>query len=315
MFLRAGVILMSLALMLVVATVALAGAREDYEQAASVRPLPPPVPAAQTVEEPEDYSQPWLNIPDPKSQTKSRPEPEPRPEPRKPEPKPEAKPVPKPELKPEPKPEPKPESKPEPKSEPEPEPEPEPEKQAQPADARDRKISENDGPKRFGARRHDLPSWAKMDLTVPALGIRDAPVRSSDNQAALDAGVVHVPGTSLPWDAGSRRNVYLAGHRLGWPGTGSNHIFYRLPELRRGDQVMLRDGRGRAYRYRVTEKILVDPEATWATRGVPGRDLLSLQTCTPIPTFHKRLIVRAERIEDHSKKPDNKVEAAARREK
>ena len=27
-----------------------------------------------------------------------------------------------------------------------------------------------------------------------------------------------------------------------------------------------------------------------------GRDLLTLQTCTPIPTFEKRLIVRAERI-------------------
>ena len=31
-------------------------------------------------------------------------------------------------------------------------------------------------------------------------------------------------------------------------------------------------------------------EGTW------GGDLLTLQTCTPIPTFEKRLIVRAERI-------------------
>jgi sortase A len=40
----------------------------------------------------------------------------------------------------------------------------------------------------------------------------------------------------------------------------------------------------------------VGPEDDWVTGRVKGRDLLTLQTCTPIPTFHKRLIVRAERI-------------------
>ena len=34
----------------------------------------------------------------------------------------------------------------------------------------------------------------------------------------------------------------------------------------------------------------------WVTGRVRGRELLTLQTCTPIPTFQKRLIVRAERI-------------------
>jgi sortase A len=29
---------------------------------------------------------------------------------------------------------------------------------------------------------------------------------------------------------------------------------------------------------------------------VRGRDMVSLQTCTPIPTFEKRLVVRAERV-------------------
>jgi len=141
-----------------------------------------------------------------------------------------------------------------------------------------------------------------MGMTVPDLGIHDAPVRSSDGQAALDAGVVHVPGTSLPWDSGSQRNVYVAGHRLGWPGTGSFRIFYRLNELRRGDEVVIEDRRGRAYHYRVTERLVVNPGASWVTREVPGRDMLSLQTCTPIPTFEKRLIIRAERVEDHDGK-------------
>jgi len=41
------------------------------------------------------------------------------------------------------------------------------------------------------------------------------------------------------------------------------------------------------------------------TREAPGRDMLSMQTCTPIPTFEKRLIVRAERVEYHGGKKES----------
>jgi sortase A len=41
---------------------------------------------------------------------------------------------------------------------------------------------------------------------------------------------------------------------------------------------------------------VVGAEDDWVTGRVRGRDLLTLQTCTPIPSFEKRLIVRAERI-------------------
>jgi sortase A len=46
----------------------------------------------------------------------------------------------------------------------------------------------------------------------------------------------------------------------------------------------------------VIESFEVAPFDRWVTGRVRGRDLLTLQTCTPIPTFEKRLIVRAERI-------------------
>ncbi len=280
---------MTAALVLVVATVAFASSRNEYGAATLAATPPIPESIAQTTEEPEDTSQPWLNIPDPKPVPKPRPIPKPRPE-TEPRPKAEPKPDPKTEPVPKPKPEPrihdpKPTPKPEPQR-PEPNPEPKPEPKLETSEI----------------WRSDLPAWAVMGMTVPDLGIHDAPVRSSDGQAALDAGVVHVPGTSLPWDSGSQRNVYMAGHRLGWPGTGSFRIFYRLNELRRGDEVVLEDRRGRAYHYRVTERLVVNPGASWVTREVPGRDMLSLQTCTPIPTFEQRLIVRAERVEDHDGK-------------
>jgi sortase A len=71
----------------------------------------------------------------------------------------------------------------------------------------------------------------------------------------------------LPWSETPERNVYLAGHRLGWPGTGSHLIFYRLDELEEGDEVELRDREGRRYGYRVIDTFSVGPEDSWVTGG------------------------------------------------
>ena len=145
-------------------------------------------------------------------------------------------------------------------------------------------------------RQYDLAPGAVMGLTIEAIGLHDVPVLDSDSSRALDKGVIHLPDTSLPWSQTPERNVYLAGHRLGWPGTGSHLIFYRLDALSNGDKITLRDREGRRYNYRVIDTFLVNPEDSWVTGRVRGRDLLTLQTCTPIPTFEKRLIVRAERV-------------------
>jgi sortase A len=135
-----------------------------------------------------------------------------------------------------------------------------------------------------------------MSLSVRSTGLNNVPVLNSDKRRALDMGVVHLPETSFPWSDTPERNVYLAGHRLGWPGTGSHLVFYRLNELDGGERITLRDRRGIRYDYRVIDSFTVGPEDDWVTGRVRGRDLLTLQTCTPIPTFHKRLIVRAERM-------------------
>src|SRR5215208_4057339 len=37
-------------------------------------------------------------------------------------------------------------------------------------------------------------------------------------------------------------------------------------------------------------------DIAWVMGEVRGRDMLTLQTCTPYPTFEKRLIVRADRV-------------------
>ena len=157
-------------------------------------------------------------------------------------------------------------------------------------------IPSQTGEQTHPANNYHLPPGAIMSLTVPSLGLRNAPVLDSEARNALDRGVVHLPDTSLPWSDTPERNVYLAGHRLGWPGTGSHLIFYRLDELTGGEKVVLRGGNGKRYTYRVLESFIVGPQDDWVTGRVRDRDLLTLQTCTPIPTFEKRLIIRAERV-------------------
>ena len=170
-------------------------------------------------------------------------------------------------------------------------------RQAIPPEEADYPIPTNDQLQATNRPRHyHLPPGAIMSLSVSSIGLNNVPVLNSDTRRALDMGVVHLPDTSFPWSETPERNVYLAGHRLGWPGTGSHLVFYRLNELGGGERITLRDRQGTRYDYRVLERFTVGPEDDWVTGRVRGRDLLTLQTCTPIPTFHKRLIVRAERI-------------------
>jgi sortase A len=245
---------------------------------------------------------PWVEEDVPPPRMESEPEPSPEPEtvasdppgPR-PEPAPQPKPQP-PEPKPQP-PEPKPVERaaeaptPEPKPESEPEPETLPVRQADWPMPTEGQIERTREP-----RRYDLPGGAALGLTIGSIGIYDVPVLRSNTRDALDNGVIHARGTSMPWSNTPERNVYLAGHRLGWPGTGSHLIFYRLGELSRGDQISFKSRDGRRYEYRVTGAFVVNPDDTWVMGQVKGRDMLTLQTCTPIPGFQKRLIVRAERV-------------------
>jgi sortase A len=174
---------------------------------------------------------------------------------------------------------------------------PEPEPQRRAADRTDWPLPDEEQLRAAsGPRRYELPSGAIMGLTIKALEVYNAPVFDSDAAWALDNGVAHVPETSLPWSPTLQRNVYLEGHRIGWPGTGSHMIFYHLNRLGEGDEIVLRDREGTRYRYRVSETFEVDPEDVWVMGQVRGRDMVTLQTCTPMPTWEKRLIVRADRV-------------------
>ena len=137
---------------------------------------------------------------------------------------------------------------------------------------------------------------SQMTLSVRALGVYDAPITDFDSPDKLDNGLVRVPETSRPWDRGDK-NVYVAGHYLGYDGTPSRLIFYNLHNLKKGDKLTVKDSLGRIYNYQVSEKFAVSPDNNWVMGQVRGRDMLTLQTCIP-PDFGQRLVVRADRVKN-----------------
>ena len=66
--------------------------------------------------------------------------------------------------------------------------------------------------------------------------------------------------------------------------------------MKPGDELTLRDYTGETYTFRVYDRPTVRPEDYWVTYPVPGKPVVSLQTCDPIPTFENRFIVRAELV-------------------
>ena len=141
------------------------------------------------------------------------------------------------------------------------------------------------------------PESKMLRMTIPKMAqIRNDTVPysvSDDNKAFRKHAAVHLRGTGNPWDR--QANVYIAGHRLGFPGTDSWLSFWDLNVLDKGDRVLITDSAGKRYVYKVFRTFVVDPDDVSVTRPLQGRNIVSLQTCT-LPDYSRRLIVQAEKV-------------------
>lgn len=141
------------------------------------------------------------------------------------------------------------------------------------------------------------PRDTSMTLTVPKMErVQSVPVYTApaSDEATLDRGTMHVEGTGFPWD--QEANVYIAGHRLGYKDTGSYLQFYDLPKLEKGDEIVLTGADGQTYTYEVFRKFRVNPSDYQVTEPIPGKNIVSLQTCT-LPSYTQRLIVQGELVD------------------
>ena len=175
---------------------------------------------------------------------------------------------------------------------------------AEEAAERERMAAERDRGESRAAAEPALvvPADTTMYLSVPKLGIYDVPVVEGTTEASLTAGAGHLASSGYPWVPGS--NTYIAGHRLGYPGTPSDRVFYELPRLVEGDEILLTDSNGTTYTYAVSEILEVATTDLSVTHPVPGRDIVSLQTCiedfgdywTEGPNWLARYVVRADKV-------------------
>lgn len=139
-------------------------------------------------------------------------------------------------------------------------------------------------------------------LRIPSIGV-DLPVYHGTSDATLARGLGHLEGTALPVGGAGTRSV-ITGHR----GLAEATMFTHLDRLRTGDELTLTTF-GQVLVYRVTSTAEVDPADVESVDPVPGKDLVTLVTCTPIGINTKRLLVTAERV---SPVPAAAVTAAAR---
>jgi sortase A len=141
----------------------------------------------------------------------------------------------------------------------------------------------------------DAPEDTTLKLTVPKMAnIKDdnVPYTTGDDEQALhDNAGIHLDGTGHPWE--EEANVYIAGHRLGFPNTDSFLAFWDLDALENGDEVIITDANGKKYTYEVFKEFVVEPTDLYVTEPVEGKNIVTLQTCT-LPDYADRLIVQAE---------------------
>jgi sortase A len=139
------------------------------------------------------------------------------------------------------------------------------------------------------------PEDDTMRLTVPKMArIENDEIPTgpgTDDTLFHDYAAVHLKGTGFPWE--KEANVYIAGHRLGFPNTDSHLAFWDLNELEEGDEIYITDSEGRRYTYEVFSRFIARPKNLSVIAPIEGKNVVTLQTCT-LPDYTNRFLVRGE---------------------
>ncbi|MBW3095492.1 class C sortase [Bifidobacterium sp. 64T4] len=125
-------------------------------------------------------------------------------------------------------------------------------------------------------------------LSINRISLR-LPIYHGTSEDVLAKGVGHMSQTSLPI-GGKGTHAVLTGHR----GLPSAELFTRLGEMRKGDLFRI-EVLGRTVTYKVTDISVVEPNDVDKLVIEPGKDLVTLLTCTPYGVNTQRLLVTGER--------------------
>ena len=120
-------------------------------------------------------------------------------------------------------------------------------------------------------------------IRVPNVSI-DLPIHHGTSDEAMRTGAGHPVG-----DTNAR--PVLSTHT----GLRSATLFDRLSDVKVGDMFYV-DVYGETLAYEVTSIDVITPDQIEALAPVPGKDLVTLMTCTPYAVNSHRLLVTGERI-------------------
>jgi LPXTG-site transpeptidase (sortase) family protein len=145
----------------------------------------------------------------------------------------------------------------------------------------------------------------KMTLSINKINV-DVPVVLSKSteesvlQKDLNNGVIHYPHTAMP---GQRGNMYIAGHSSNyvWSKGAYNYAFKQLNNLVEGDEIVatvkFSNGKEFEYKYNVVLKEEVAPDDSRIFADTQSQ-ILTLTTCWPLGTSARRLMIKAEAMDE-----------------
>jgi sortase A len=149
--------------------------------------------------------------------------------------------------------------------------------------------------KQSAADKARAPDDPTLTLTVSSMErVKNSPIPDTfgdDEDSLRDFAGIHLEGTGFPWQ--EEANVYIAGHRLGYPNTPSFLAFWDIDNVTEGDQIFVEDANGREYTYEVFQTLEVEPTDLFVTEPIEGKNILTLQSCT-LPDYVRRVVVQAE---------------------
>lgn len=130
-------------------------------------------------------------------------------------------------------------------------------------------------------------------IEIPKISLR-LPIYHGTGDTALENGIGHLAGTSLPV-GGSGTHCVLSGHR----GLPTAALFTDLDQLETGDRFYLYV-LDQTLCYEVDQIETVLPEEVSDLRAVPGEEYVTLLTCTPYGVNTHRLLVRGHRVQEEN---------------
>ncbi|EHN58141.1 class C sortase [Oenococcus kitaharae] len=140
--------------------------------------------------------------------------------------------------------------------------------------------------------RVDLKKHLIGSIEIAKIRLR-IPLFDETNSEILNYGAGVLQGTSFPLGGPNTHSV-ITGHR----GLAQRTLFTNLNQLKKGDLFILTVLK-KKLAYRVDRIRVVKPNNYRALKIEPGRDLVTLLTCTPYMINSHRLLVTGHRVAYH----------------